>query len=101
MKNEIQPQSGIADGTSWKLQPIKNGVIFKHESKRAIPFDPSEFVMKSRGDRLAEALHGRYTGRYNAYVLSPTKALKLIELLNNGWDAGAITGELRPPVCNP
>lgn len=101
MKTEIQTTSGIADGTPWTLQPGKNGVaLFHHEAKRYCPNDPTEFVFKSRGDRLAEALHGKYVHRYKAYVLSPTKALKLIDLLNNGWDAGAVTGELRPPACN-
>lgn len=52
---------------------------------------------KTRAARLAEALRGRYTGREKGYVMSPTKAEKLLRLYAEGWDASSVTGQLEAP----
>lgn len=43
---------------------------------------------KGRGSRLAEALNGRWSNREHAYIMSPTKAKKLVSLFHSGHDAG-------------
>lgn len=53
---------------------------------------------KERQHRLADSLsNGRYSGRENAYILSPGRAKKFQELWAAGWDASAVTGTLQPP----
>lgn len=50
---------------------------------------------KSRAARLAEHLNARYSNRERAYILSRTKANKLVALFETDRDACAITGKLR------
>lgn len=52
---------------------------------------------KTRAMRLCEALRGRYSGREDAYIMSPTKATKLERYHREGWDATFVTAELVPP----
>jgi len=59
---------------------------------------PSSDGYKTRAGRLAEHLRGRYSNREGAYILSPSKARRLLELFEAGRDASAITGELYPPA---
>ena len=42
---------------------------------------------KTRAMMLCDGLNGRYSGRENAYILSPRKAERLKELFEGGWDA--------------
>jgi len=59
---------------------------------------PSRDGWKTRAGRLAEQLaRGRWTGRECAYIMSPTRARKFVELYAAGWDASPIMGELQPP----
>lgn len=51
---------------------------------------------KTRAARLCEHLNGRYSNRENAYIMSATKATKLLVLYEAGRDASAITGKLHP-----
>lgn len=51
---------------------------------------------KTRAMRLCDAMKGRYTGRENGYIMSPTKAMRFMKLLAEGWDAGYLGG-IRPP----
>lgn len=53
--------------------------------------------MKTRAMRLCCALKGRYTNRSNAYIMSPTKARRFVELHSAGWDACFFSCELTPP----
>jgi hypothetical protein len=54
--------------------------------------------MKTRAMRLiGDGLKGRYSGRENAYIVSPTKAARFERLYAEGWDASFITGALEPP----
>lgn len=52
--------------------------------------------MKTRAMRLCCALHGRWTNREKAYILSLNKAQRLKKLFSEGWDA-SIFGELITP----
>jgi hypothetical protein len=52
---------------------------------------------KTRAARLAEGLKGRYSNREHAYIMSESKARRLRELFDSGWDASFITGVLEPP----
>jgi hypothetical protein len=53
---------------------------------------------KNRCHRVAEALaRGRYTGRENAYILSPAAAKRFERLYAEGYDASVITYELEAP----
>lgn len=96
----VQPfesQEGVIDGTPWHLSRAryaKGQFLVRHKSRDS---------WKSRGDRLAEALNGRYTHRERAYVLSPTKAKKWLELLQSGWDAATFHIDPRkpPPLIPP
>lgn len=68
------------------------------KGKRAA-YCPSPDGYKTRAARLAERLANyRYTGRENAYILSPTAADRFERLYAEGWDANVITGELCPPA---
>ena len=57
---------------------------------------PSSDGYKTRAARLAEHVGGRYSNREYAYIMSPTKAEKLLRLHAEGRDASPITGELYP-----
>jgi hypothetical protein len=52
---------------------------------------------KNRGQRLAEALNGRWTHRESGYIMSKRKADRFRQLYDEGWDATSITYELVPP----
>ena len=52
---------------------------------------------KTRAHRLVEALKGRYTGRENGYIVSPTKAQRFEKLYLKGWDGKIMTAELVAP----
>lgn len=55
-------------------------------------------MYKERQHRLAEALaRGRYTGRENAYIVSPNAAKRFLKLWREGWDASSFTYELEAP----
>jgi hypothetical protein len=49
---------------------------------------------KGRAARLLEHLRGRWSNREHAYIISPSKVMKLEKLYAAGRDASAITGEL-------
>lgn len=49
--------------------------------------------MKTRAMRLAGALKARYSRREDAYIMSPTKAAKLVKLYAEGRDANFFTLE--------
>lgn len=51
---------------------------------------------KTRAHYLCCALRGRYSGRENAYILSPTKARRFEHLYRQGWNASPF-GTLIPP----
>lgn len=57
---------------------------------------PSPDGYKTRAARLAEVLKGRYSGRENAYILSPSKVDKLLALWRAGRDGSVITNQLYP-----
>jgi len=58
----------------------------------------SDQSFKSRGQRLADVLSGgKYTGRENAYLLSPGQVELFRKAYDAGWDASSISGELRDP----
>jgi hypothetical protein len=55
---------------------------------------------RSRIDRLCEAkgINGRWSGVQNGWIISSEKKVeKLIDLLNAGWTASTVTGELIAP----
>lgn len=58
---------------------------------------PSSTGFKSRGDRLAGALGGKWTNRERGYVMSKAKAEKLRKLYADGWDAEFFGSTLVPP----
>lgn len=57
---------------------------------------PSTDGYKTRAARLAEHLRARYSNRERAYIMSPTKAARLVALFDAGRDASSITGEIYP-----
>lgn len=59
---------------------------------------PNTSGFKTRAERLAGALRGRWSNRERGYVMSPTKAKRLEKLYQEGWDAGLLSGELEPPA---
>jgi hypothetical protein len=53
---------------------------------------------KTRAMTLAERLaNGRYSGRENAYILSPAAAKRFERLYAEGWSASNFTNDLYPP----
>lgn len=58
---------------------------------------PSPDGFKTRAARLAEYLKGRYTHRERAYILSPTKARKLLDLFQAGYGVTPIRLEMIKP----
>ena len=50
--------------------------------------------LKGRSARLAEHLNGRWSNREHAYIMSPTKVVKLRKLIDEGWDASPMLGQL-------
>jgi hypothetical protein len=47
---------------------------------------------------LAERLaNGRYSGRENAYIVSPTAATRFERLYAEGWSASNFSNKLYPP----
>lgn len=75
------PATGEIDGTVWTVgaaRYAKDQAKVRHASRSGL---------KSRGDRIAEALGGRFSGRESAYIMSRTKAERWVELLQAGWDA--------------
>lgn len=61
---------------------------------------PSVDGFKSRASYLASALRGRWTNRERGYVMSPSKAARLVQLYEAGWDA-TLTGKLIEPKVSP
>ncbi len=91
MEKERLPREGVSDGLKWTLSPAryaKGMVVFRQEGNQG---------MKGRGSRLAEGLRARWNHRDGGYVLSPSKARKLIEYMEKGWDASLIDWKLVPP----
>jgi hypothetical protein len=76
----------------------KGRVLFRVERGPSVP---GEMRWKGRGERLVEAVGGRYTGRENGYVISPAAAEKLLRYLKDGWDAGYMGGKPHPPKEAP
>lgn len=70
----------------------------RYAKHQMIAHCPGVGLYKSRGQRLAIALRGRYTHREGGFVLSPRKAARLAQLWAAGWDASSLSGELMPPV---
>lgn len=58
---------------------------------------PSPDKFKTRAARLSEHLNAYFSGREKAYIMSRTKAERLVQLFNDGWDASVMTGKLIPP----
>lgn len=59
---------------------------------------PSPDGFKTRASRLiGDGLKARWTNREGGYIASPAKVAKFEKMYKDGWDASAITGELRPP----
>jgi hypothetical protein len=57
--------------------------------------------LKTRAMRLASSFaNTRYSGRENAYIMSPAAAKKFAQTFKDGWDASAITGERTPPEAD-
>lgn len=53
---------------------------------------------KNRAMRLADAIaRGRYSGREQAWIVSPTAAKKFETLFTQGWDACVMTYKLEAP----
>jgi len=53
---------------------------------------------KTRAMSLAERLaNGRYSGRENAYIVSPTAAMRFERLYAEGWSASNFSNKLYPP----
>lgn len=93
MKTVLRPGSTIIDYT---LRPARYA-----KGKQALS-TPSTDGWKTRAGRLAERLaNGRYSGREHAYILSSSAAVRFERLFALGWDAGIISGELRPPLERP
>jgi hypothetical protein len=55
-------------------------------------------VIKSRAGNLASHLAGnRYSNREKAYIMTPKKAVRFLELYKAGYDACVMTKELIAP----
>jgi hypothetical protein len=84
-------QTGMADSQPWQLGPAqytKDHLAFRHSGADG---------WKSRGDRLAEHLGARYSNRERAYILPKEQGQELKRLLEGGYDANAVSGELVEP----
>jgi DNA topoisomerase IB len=57
----------------------------------------SEGDYKSRAQRLAEAVGGRWSNREHAYIMSESKARRLQKLHDDDYDANPYSGKLEPP----
>lgn len=53
--------------------------------------------MKSRAERIMDGLGARYSHRENAYILSPAKAERFVNLYRQGFDGSSFAGSLLPP----
>ena len=58
---------------------------------------PSEGGWKNRGQRLAEAVGGRWTHRERGFIMSKTKAKRFMRFYEEGWDAEFMSNKLIPP----
>lgn len=60
---------------------------------------PGWHQMKTRAARIccAKGMGARYTGRENAYIMSPAAAKRFLKYYAGGYDANVITRELQPP----
>lgn len=58
-------------------------------------------TIKSRAGNLASHLAGnRYSNREKAYIMTPTKVSRFLELYKAGYDACVMTKELLPPEAD-
>jgi hypothetical protein len=87
----VTETSGQVDRSQWSITPYryaKDSVVLKIT-------EPDGF--KGRLGRIAGSIGGRYTNRAGGYVMSETKARKIVQMAKGGWDANSFTNELTAP----
>jgi hypothetical protein len=83
---------------AYTIRPAKYAGRWNNKPQMAVSC-PSADGFKSRAARIMGALNARYSGRENAYIVSPAKAAKFERLLAEGWDGNTWSGALIPPAA--
>lgn len=86
IKSRAQPdmsQKAIASAPSFTISDAKYA-----KGKKVVRLEnDAHDGMKGRLARLADAVGGRYVGRYRGYQMTPDQAVRFGRLANAGWDA--------------
>lgn len=92
---EIDPENFKWDDKreSVSMRPYGKGKIAVQVSNK----DSKDSGM-GRAQRIADVVSGgKWTGKANAFIVSPNQAKKIAKYIEDGWDASPITGELKHP----
>lgn len=88
----------MASAAPYSIKPAKYAGRWNGKPQMAVSC-PSADIFKSRAARIMGALNARYSGRENAYIVSPAKAAKFERLFAEGWDASTWSGALIAPAA--